>query len=82
MAQFLNELPRRAVPAAFVGGRAAQIPRYFGHIGDVFRRLKQGLQVAHQLVGQGPHSAGMASSAIQPVGQRPRQSLRPAGTRR
>lgn len=67
VAQFLNELPRRAVPAAFCGGRAAVPQVAFGHIGDVFLRLKQGLQVAHQLVGRVPLGGDGQFLHIQPV---------------
>ena len=67
VAQLVDELPGRAVPAALCRGGAAVPQVAFGYVGHVFLRLKQGLQVAHQLVGRVPLGGDGQLLHIQPV---------------
>ena len=67
VAQLVDELPGRAVPAALCGGGAAVPQVAFGYVSHVFFRLKQGLQVAHQLVGRVPLGGDGQLLHIQPV---------------
>ena len=52
--QLGDELPCGAGPAAFCRAAAVGGHKAFGHIGHIFIRLKQGLQVALELVGGVP----------------------------
>ena len=52
--QLGDELPCGAGPAAFCRAAAVGGHKAFGHIGHIFIRLKQGLQVALELVGGMP----------------------------
>ena len=67
VAQFLDQLPGGAVPAA-LGGSIAVVPQIaFGHVSNMFLRLEQRLQIAHQLVGRVPIGGDGQFLHIQPV---------------
>ena len=66
--KLVHQLTGGAVPAAFCGGIAVIPQVAFGHIGHMVLRLKQGLQVAVQLVGGVPLFGDVQLLHIQPAG--------------
>ena len=68
VAQFLDQLPGGSVPAAFGGGIAVVPQIAFRYVSNMFLRLKQCLQIAHQLVGGVPIGGDSQFLHFQPVG--------------